>query len=103
MSLRQSGGSRARPDRAFDGGGQAGLDPVAGQKQVAPACLGAGAAGVLVGVNKWLFPKVQRINLFEYFRVTSGEVWSTSLMLLAIGCLVGVIGSTFAVWRYLDV
>ena len=63
----------------------------------------AGAAGVLVGVNKWLFPKVQRINLFEYFRVTSGEVWSTSLMLLAIGCLVGVIGSTFAVWRYLDV
>ena len=63
----------------------------------------AGAAGVLVGVNKWLVPKVQRINLFEYFRVTSGEVWSTSLMLLAIGCLVGVIGSTFAVWRYLDV
>ena len=63
----------------------------------------AGAAGVLVGVNKWLFPKVQSINLFEYFRVTSGEVWSTSLMLLAIGCLVGVIGSTFAVWRYLDV
>ena len=63
----------------------------------------AGAAGVLVGVNKWLFPKVQSINLFEYFRVSSGEVWSTSLMLLAIGCLVGVIGSTFAVWRYLDV
>ncbi len=63
----------------------------------------AGAAGVLVAVNKWLFPRVQRINLFEYFRVTNGQVWSTSLMLLAIGCVVGVVGSTFAVWRYLDV
>jgi cell division transport system permease protein len=62
-----------------------------------------GAGGVLFAFNRWVFPKVQRINLFEYFRVTNGEVWSTSIMLLAIGCVVGVIGSTFAVWRYLDV
>jgi cell division transport system permease protein len=62
-----------------------------------------GASGVLFALNRWLFPKVQRINLFEYFRVTSGEVWSTSVLLLVIGCAVGVIGSTFAVWRYLDV
>jgi cell division transport system permease protein len=62
-----------------------------------------GASGVLFALNKWLFPKVQRINLFEYFRVTTGEVWSTSVLLLVIGCAVGVLGSTFAVWRYLDV
>ncbi len=62
-----------------------------------------GASGVLFGLNKWLFPKVQRINLFEYFRISTSEVWSTSALLLVIGCAGGVFGSTFAVWRYLDV
>jgi cell division transport system permease protein len=63
----------------------------------------AGAIGVLFLFNSQVFPKVQRIDLFQYFRVTTGEVWSTSIWLLFIGALVGVIGSTFAVWRYLDV
>jgi cell division transport system permease protein len=63
----------------------------------------AGSVVVLVSVNKWLFPRVQRIELFQYFRVSGGEVFSTSILLLAIGCAVGVLGSTFAVWRYLDV
>ena len=62
-----------------------------------------GAAGVLFIFKSQIFPKVQRINLFQYFRVTTGEVWSTSLLILGIGCVVGVVGSTFAVWRYLDV
>ena len=62
-----------------------------------------GAVGVLFLFNSQVFPKVQRIDLFQYFRVSGGEVWSTSVWLLVLGAAVGVIGSTFAVWRYLDV
>jgi hypothetical protein len=35
--------------------------------------------------------------------VTSSQVFSTSIIVLALGCLVGVIGSLWAVSRYLDV
>jgi cell division transport system permease protein len=63
----------------------------------------AGAVGVLFLFNSQVFPKVQQIELFAYFRVTTGEVWTTSIWLLLIGGVVGVIGSTVAVWRYLDV
>ena len=62
-----------------------------------------GAVGFLVVFKNLVFPRVQRIDLFQYFRVTGGEVWTTSIWLVLLGAAVGVIGSTFAVWRYLDV
>lgn len=50
-----------------------------------------------------VFPKIQRLQILESFRVDSGQVWSTSLIILAIGCGIGVVGSLFGVSRYLDV
>jgi len=41
--------------------------------------------------------------LFQGFAVQSGEQLFVSLLLLAVGCLVGVIGSFVAVTRFLDV
>src|SRR6185437_11418579 len=43
----QRGGAVAGADRAFDGGGQAGIGPVAGQRQIAPSRCGTGPLGVL--------------------------------------------------------
>jgi cell division transport system permease protein len=43
------------------------------------------------------------INLFQGFAVHSSEKLAVSILLLAVGCLVGVIGSFVAVTRFLDV
>ncbi len=43
------------------------------------------------------------LNILQSFAVQSGEVWSISLLLLAIGAAVGAIGSAIAAYRFLDV
>jgi cell division transport system permease protein len=65
-----------------------------------------GAAIAVAGlsvVKSTVFPRIQRIDILQFFRVTSSQVWTTSIWLLIIGCVVGVIGSLWAVSRYLDV
>ena len=47
--------------------------------------------------------KTETINLFQGFAVHSGEQVSVSILLLGVGCAVGVIGSFVAVTRFLDV
>ena len=37
------------------------------------------------------------------FRVDSGQLWTTSIWLIVLGCVIGVVGSLFGVSRYLDV
>jgi cell division transport system permease protein len=61
------------------------------------------AVGGMVGVNEFIFPRVRKNDILLYFQVTSSQVFSTSIIVLALGCLVGVIGSLWAVSRYLDV
>ena len=45
----------------------------------------------------------ETINLFQGFAVHSSEQVGVSILLLAVGCAVGVIGSFVAVTRFLDV
>jgi cell division transport system permease protein len=61
------------------------------------------AVAGMVGVNEIIFPRVRKNEILLYFQVTSSQVFSTSLIVLALGCIVGVIGSLWAVSRYLDV
>ena len=61
------------------------------------------SVGVMFLLKSHFFPRVQRIEILKDFQVTTSEVWTTSIAMMAIGCTVGVLGSTFAVWRYLDV
>jgi cell division transport system permease protein len=61
------------------------------------------AVGGMVGVNEFIFPRVRKNDILLYFQVTSSQVFSTSIIVLALGCLVGVIGSLWAVSPYLDV
>ena len=66
--------------------------------------LGAGlSVGFLVIIKTRLFPRIQQIDFLREFRVTSSSLVTTSIWLLVAGCVVGVIGSWFAVSRYLDV
>jgi cell division transport system permease protein len=65
---------------------------------------GAGlAVGGMVAVESIIFPRVRRNDILQYFQVASSQVWSTGIWMMAIGCIVGVIGSLWAVSRYLDV
>jgi cell division transport system permease protein len=65
---------------------------------------GAGlAVSGMVAVNHYIFPRVRKNDILLYFQVTSSQVLSTSIIVLALSCLVGVIGSLWAVSRYLDV
>jgi cell division transport system permease protein len=61
------------------------------------------AVAGMVGVNEIIFPRVRRNEILLYFQVTSSQVFSTSLIVMGLGCVVGVIGSLWAVSRYLDV
>lgn len=45
----------------------------------------------------------ETINLFQGFAVHSSEQFGVAILLLVVGCLVGVIGSFVAVTRFLDV
>jgi cell division transport system permease protein len=61
------------------------------------------AVAGMVGVNEIIFPRVRRNEILLYFQVTSSQVFTTSLVVMGLGCVVGVIGSLWAVSRYLDV
>jgi cell division transport system permease protein len=68
-----------------------------------------GVAGAVVAIGatavfkSQVFPRIQRLEILESFQVDSGQLWTTSIWLLLIGCAIGVIGSLFGVSRYLDV
>jgi len=49
------------------------------------------------------FQESDAVPLFRGFAVPEGFVWDTSIWLLAIGGVVGMIGSAVAVTRYMDV
>ena len=49
------------------------------------------------------FQESEAVPLFRGFAVPDGFVWSTSIWILVIGAAIGMIGSAFAVTRYLDV
>ncbi|HEX7097531.1 MAG TPA: hypothetical protein VF183_16725, partial [Acidimicrobiales bacterium] len=59
--------------------------------------------GGMAAVNEIIFPRVRKNEILLYFQVSSSQVMSTSILVLVIGALVGVIGSLWAVSRYLDV
>jgi cell division transport system permease protein len=69
--------------------------------------MGAGLAvpALFVVDNKVLayFQKSEAVPLFRGFAVPDGFVWNTSIWILVIGAAIGMIGSAFAVTRYLDV
>jgi cell division transport system permease protein len=66
--------------------------------------VGAGlAVAGMTAVNEIIFPRVRKNEILLYFQVSSSQVMSTSILVLAVGGLVGVIGSLWAVSRYLDV
>jgi cell division transport system permease protein len=70
--------------------------------------IGAGAAFVMVwglrrGFESWIQGSNNDVQLFNQFLVTGGDVMGTGLLLLAVGMVVGAVGSAFAVSRFLDV
>src|SRR5437868_552090 len=68
-----------------------------------------GVSGAIVAViatsvfNGQVFPRIQRLEILKDFRVDSGQLWTTSIWLIVLGCVIGVVGSLFGVSRYLDV
>jgi cell division transport system permease protein len=70
--------------------------------------IGALAAFSLVWVlrnffERWIQGSNSDVQLFNQFLVTGGDVVATGLKLLAVGMIVGAIGSYVAVNRFLDV
>jgi hypothetical protein len=66
--------------------------------------VGAGlAVGGMVAVESIIFPRVRKNEILAYFVVSSQQVMTTSILVMAVGCVIGVIGSLWAVSRYLDV
>ena len=60
--------------------------------------------GIVAGLKGWLLPIfTDSGGLFTDFRLTSGDVTGTAIVLLIAGALVGVAGSAFAATRFLDV
>lgn len=66
---------------------------------------GAGVGILMVwAVKAKLLPALEEGGgVFEGFRLTDGDVWGTSSILVVAGIFVGMAGSAFAVSRYLDV
>jgi cell division transport system permease protein len=68
-----------------------------------------GVVGAIVAViatsvfNSQVFPRIQELEILQDFRVDSGQLWTTSIWLLLLGCIIGVVGSVFGASRYLDV
>jgi cell division transport system permease protein len=68
-----------------------------------------GVVGAIVAViatsvfNSQVFPRIQELEILRDFRVDSGQLWTTSIWLLLLGCVIGVVGSVFGASRYLDV
>jgi cell division transport system permease protein len=68
---------------------------------------GAVGAGLAVGgvfTLRWLFEKIEnRRGFFEGFYVTSQNAGRIGLIVLVLGCVIGVIGSTIGLRRFLRV
>jgi len=59
---------------------------------------------IVAGAKAWVLPSLSDTGgLFADFKLTSGDVWSTSILLAFAGAAVGVIGSFGAATRFLDV
>jgi cell division transport system permease protein len=67
--------------------------------------IGSGVGiGIVWGTKAWVLPALAKTGgLFSDFRLTNGDVRTTSLVLAGLGALVGVIGSGVAATRFLDV
>jgi cell division transport system permease protein len=60
----------------------------------------------LLAVDRYVlrfFQRSEDVLLFQSFAVTNAEIVQTQLLLIAVGAALGVVGSAFAVGRYLDV
>jgi cell division transport system permease protein len=71
-----------------------------------------GVLGAFVAMGStWVLKRVfdtwlsnnQDLRIFQGFAISSGQLVSTWVLLLLLGCLVGALGSGLAVTRYLDV
>ena len=59
---------------------------------------------IVIATKAWVLPSLSDTGgLFSDFKLTSGDVWSTSILLAFAGGLVGVVGSFGAATRFLDV
>ena len=70
--------------------------------------IGAVAAFSMVWVlrnffQRWIQSSNSDVQLFKQFLVTGTDVMGTGALLLAVGMVVGVVGSAVAVSRFLDV
>ena len=67
--------------------------------------IGSGVGiGMVWGTKAWVLPALAKTGgLFSDFRLTNGDVRTTSILLAGLGALVGVIGSAVAATRFLDV
>jgi cell division transport system permease protein len=63
------------------------------------------SVGAVYGLNRFLrnFFNEGGLDLFRSFAIDSGQVTSIALILLALGAVMGAVGSGIAVSRYLDV
>jgi cell division transport system permease protein len=60
--------------------------------------------GIVATMKGWLLPIfTESGGLFADFRLTTGDVRGTAIVLLIAGAIVGVAGSAFAATRFLDV
>lgn len=67
------------------------------------ALLAIPAVVLIINFIESKLTNTETINLFQGFAVHSSEQVGVSILLLAVGCAVGVIGSFVAVTRFLDV
>jgi cell division protein FtsX len=59
---------------------------------------------IVIATKAWVLPSLSDTGgLFRDFKLTSGDLWSTSILLAVAGAIVGVIGSFGAATRFLDV
>jgi cell division transport system permease protein len=63
------------------------------------------AGGIVLGANTLLFSRIGRALTFlgPVFAFTTGEILAVLVLLLGVGTLVGLIGSTMALRRFLEV
>ena len=66
--------------------------------------IGAGLAlFVILGTTSWLLPKVREAIPFLPLTLTSSDMAQISLVLVIVGIVIGLVGSSFALRRYLKV
>lgn len=61
------------------------------------------AIAIIVGTTSWILPKVREAIPFLPLTLTNADMVQISLVLIIVGMLIGLIGSGFALRRYLKV